>query len=453
MIPKKLFNQIEQNINTVIRKDSALGIELWNELLKIHPADLAFFFANIGKEDFKLIFVNLPERIKISVFEYLSDSLKSYCLSFLSDKERTVLLEKTPVETITDLFDYLSDEEIKDYFELLRKNDRERIISLMKFSPESVGGVMDPHVISLKESFTVEQSIQICQRIRPDRELHEEIYVTDKSNKLLGHIKLEDLVLKHPKSKLSSILRPNNLVAYVEEDKEEIARKMSHYNLTIAPVVNEGEYFLGVIPANILVDIIEEEASEDVYKISAMTPIKRPYFDISFFRLFYERSYILIILLLVESFSSTILKAYEYSIPDFHFLGLFLPMLVSAGGNTSSQTSAITIQGIASGEIHYSNVRRFFKREFLMAMALALILGLTSFARVYFTHGKLLHSFVISFSLSMIVLVSVTLGSMIPLLLKRLNIDPAFAAGPFLATLVDILGILIYCYIGKIILT
>jgi len=155
----------------------------------------------------------------------------------------------------------------------------------------------------------------------------------------------------------------------------------------------------------------------------------------------------------VESFSSTILKAFEASIIDFTFLGLFVPMLISTGGNTSSQTSALTIQGLASGEINYSNIRRFFKREFLMALMLAIILGLTSFARVYFTHGKIMHSFVVSFSLSMIVLLSVTLGSFIPLILKRFNFDPAFAAGPFLATLVDIFGVLIYCYISQLMLS
>lgn len=451
MIPRKFFNQIEQNIYSIINKDSALGIELWNELLKVHPADLAFFFANIDREHFKILFNALPDKLKTATFEYFSDSTKVLCLAFVNDNERILLLEKTPVEKITDLFDYLSDNEIKHYFELLRKHDRERVMALMKFSPESAGGIMDPYVVSLKENFTVEQSIHILQRIQPNREVHQQIYVTDNENKLVGHIMLEDLVLKNPKDKLSAILRENILVADVDEDQEEIAKKMLRYNLMMVPVVGDGDYFLGVIPSDTLVNIIEEEASEDVYKISAMTPIKRTYFETPFFRLCYERSYILMILLLVESFSSTIIKAYESTL-DFCFLGIFIPMLVSTGGNTSSQTSALTIQGLASGEINYSNVYKFFKREFLMAMILALILGITSFARVYFTHGKLLTSFIVSFSLSVIVLVSVTLGSFIPLLLQKLNIDPAFAAGPFLATLMDILGILIYCYICKLLL-
>lgn len=450
MISPKIFNQIENNIDTIVKKDSALGIDLWNELLKIHPADLATFFTNISKEDFKSLFNELPDKLKMGVFDYLSDSMKAFSLSFV--KEKGLLLESISIEELTDLFDYLSDDEFKDYFELLHKKDRENVLSLMKFSPESAGGIMDPYVVSLREYFTVEQSIHILQSVRPNKDLHQQIYVTDKENKLVGHIRLEDLVLKSPKTKLSTILRPNELVVPVDEDQEAIAKKMVHYSLMTVPVVGDNDVFLGVIPSVTLVEIIEQEATEDIYKISGMAPIKKSYFEIPFFKHYFDRGYILAILLLIESFSSTILKAYEDSLHELTFLSLFIPMLVSTGGNTSSQTSALAIQGLALGEINYSNIRRFFKRESLMALCLALSLGFIAFLRVYFTHGKILTSAVVAMSLSVIVLLSVVLGSCIPLLLKRLNIDPAFAAGPFLATIVDILGILIYCYISKLIL-
>lgn len=452
MIPKKIFDRIEQNISSIVKKDTALGIELYNELIKQHPADLALFFSNIAIEHFQLLFLTIPDKLKIEVFEHLSDTMKANCLSFLNDQERTLLLEKTPVEKITDLFDYISDEEIKHYFELMRKNDREQVLSLMKFGSESAGGIMDTSVVSLREEFTVEQSIQILQRLKPDREVHQQIYITDKHNQLVGHIMLEDLVLKDPKAHLSEIMRKNTLIADVNEDREEIAKKMIRYNLMFVPVVGKGEIFLGMIPSDTLVDIIEKEATEDVYKISALTPIKRSYLETPFFKLLYERSYILIILLLFESFTSIILKAYENTIFNFCFFSLYFTMLVSVGGNTSSQTSALTIQGLASGEINYSNIRKFFKREFFMSIMLALILGITSFARVFFSHGDFLNSFIISFTLFAIVLTSGILGGFIPFLLQKFKIDPAFAAGPFLATIMDILGILIFCFVSKLFL-
>lgn len=446
----KLFNDIVHNIQAVILRDTAFGQALWKELIALHPADIAQFFADIDREDLKELFLKLPHPLQFEVFHELSDTLKVYCLSFLEDQERIEVLRALFMDELSDLFDCLSDEELKKYLSLLHKEDREKVLSLLQFDPESAGGIMNTEVLTLMADSTVEKSIRLLQRLQPRQELHREIYVTDRTNTLVGHINLEDLVLKSPQAPISSILRKNELTVQANEDREEIAKKMVHYNLMTVPVVGEKDYFLGVIPSDTLVEVIEQEASEDVYRISAMAPIKRTYFETSFFRLMYQRSYILIALLLAESFSSTILKAYEVTLCGF--LIYFIPMLVSTGGNTSSQTSALVIQGLASGEIHESNMHKFLRREFLMAAVLACILGITSFGRVYYSTGKGAESFAISFSLALIVLVAVSLGSFIPLLLKRLNIDPAFSAGPFLATLMDILGILIFCYVTKLFL-
>jgi len=446
----KLFFDIIHNLDTVAKRDSELGRSLWNSLVALHPADIAQFFADIDREHLKQLFLQLPHAQRLEVFHELSDPLKVYCLSFLGDHERIEVLRALFMDELSDLFDCLSDEELKKYLSLLHKEDREKVLSLLQFAPESAGGIMDTEVLTLMVDSTVEKSIRLLQRLQPRQELHREIYVTDRSNHLVGHINLEDLVLKSPQAPISSFLRKNELVVQASEDREEIAKMMVHYSLMTVPVVGDKDYFLGVIPSDTLVEVIEQEASEDVYRISAMTPIKRTYFETSFFRLIYQRSYILIALLLAESFSSTILKAYEVSLCGF--LIYFIPMLVSTGGNTSSQTSALVIQGLASGEIHEANMHRFVRREFLMAVVLACILGVTAFGRVYYTTGKGFESFAVSISLALIVLVAVSLGSFIPLLLKRINIDPAFSAGPFLATLMDILGILIFCYVSKLIL-
>jgi magnesium transporter len=184
--------------------------------------------------------------------------------------------------------------------------------------------------------------------------------------------------------------------------------------------------------------------------MSALAPMKKTYFETSFFRLLYNRGYILVGLLIAESFSGTILRAYEDTL--YGVLLFFIPMLISTGGNTSSQTSAVVIQGMATGEIHSGTMSRFLRREFLTAGALALILGVAAFIRVYLMHQVLKESIAVSLSLAAIVMLAVTLGSCIPLVLRRFNIDPAFSAGPFLATLMDILGILIFCYISKLLL-
>lgn len=448
---KELLEQIEQAMPHVILQTTEEDRTLWNKFLDIHPADIAQFISDQDKESAKDLFLALPMRLKLSVFENFSNPMRVFSLSTLDDREKVIILNATPIDELTDLFDSLSNQELKEYLLFLNAHDRQKILSLLEFDPESAGGIMDTDVLTLRQDFTVEKSIHVLQRLKPRRELHQQIYVVDHENKLVGHIGLEDLVLKNPSTRLSSFLRKNELVAQVNEDQESITKKMIHYQLMTVPVVGDNDYFLGVIPSETLVAVIEQEASEDVYRISAMTPITKTYFETSFYRILYERSYILVILLLAQSLSTMIMDYYQATLAGFLFL--FSTMLTSTGGNSSSQTSALVIQGMASGEINESNIPRFLMRELKMAGMIALILGIFSFIRVYLMYGQLLGSFTVSLSLSIIVLVSVILGSCIPLGLKKLGIDPAFAAGPFLATIMDITGLLIYCYVGHFLLS
>jgi magnesium transporter len=377
--------------------------------------------------------------------------MKVHSLSFMNEAERVEALNILPVDQLTDLFDIFSDEELKIYLELLNKSAREKVVSLLKFDPKSAGGIMDTEVLVLMQDFTVEKSIQVLQRLQPNRDIHQQIYITDRDHHLVGYIQLEDLVLQNPKERIQSFMRESEVVAQAHEFREDIAQKMVHYSLMTVPVVDENNHFLGVIPSQTLIDVLVEQASEDVQKMSALAPMKYPYFETPFFRLLLERSYILIALLLAQSFSTTILKSFHATLTCGTLL-YFATMLISTGGNTSSQTSALVIQGLITGELHRSNIFRFLRRELLMAIILALILGAIAFIRALVSNASMIESFVISVSLGAIVMVSVLLGSIIPLLLKRMNIDPAFSAGPFLATLMDILGVLIYCYIAKLIL-
>ena len=333
---------------------------------------------------------------------------------------------------------------------LLTKSARAKVLSLMKFHPQSAGGIMDTEVLSLMQDFTVEKSINILRRLSPHQEIYRQIYVTDAHHRLVGHINLEDLVLQSPKNRIADFSRENELIIQVDEDQEAVARKMRHYNLMIVPVVSQENYFLGIIPSETLVDVLVEEASEDVQKMAALPSMKEAYLKTPFAKIFVERGAILVILLMAESISSSIFRHYEETLPGF--MVFFITMLLSAGGNTSHQTSALVIGGMSSGEIKPGNMMRFLKREFLMAIALSIALGFAAFGRAYYQTRLPLASLVVALTLASIVLVSVTLGSGMPLLLRRLNIDPAFSAGPFLATLMDIFGVLIYCYIIKLIL-
>jgi magnesium transporter len=448
---KNIMQEIQENFDAFIQQNSPLGQTLWHSFLEMHPADIADFVSDLDREQIHQIFEKMPRHIKLDTFRELSDKTKVFCLSFMNDHDRVDALNVLPVDELTDMFDLFSDEELKHYLNLLHKKSREQVLSLLKFDPESAGGIMDIDVITYLEDFTVEKGIQLLQRLQPKLEIHRQIYVVDQTHRLVGHVNLEDLLLKKPKDRIGNVMHENKLVVLADRDREAVAKDMIHYGMMTVPVTDQQNHLLGVISSDTLVDVLVEEASEDVQKMAALAPLKYPYFETSFFSLFFQRSYILMILLIIESFSSVILHIYQSSLTPF--LYALIPMLISVGGNTSSQTSAVVIQGMATGDINETNRNRFLRREFLMASMLSLVLGITGFIRVfYFTGSSVLEGVTVSISLSLLVLFSVMLGSFIPFILRRFNIDPAFSAGPFLATAMDILGVIIYCYVSRLLL-
>lgn len=450
MVPEKILREVKTHLKAVISRKSPIGESLWNEFLNLHPADIARFLSELSEEDFKDLFLVLPQELVCEVFSELSQSYQVVALSCLTNANRVDVLSCLTADEMTDIFENLSDNDLKKYLNLLHKRDRDKVLSLLKFDSDSAGGIMDTEVLALRDDFTVKKSIELIQRLEVRKELHRQIYIINDNKELVGHIMLEDLVLQRPEALIRSFMRKNELVAKADEDQETIVQKMVHYNLLTVPVVGKDNFFLGVIPSSTLIDVLEEEASEDVYRMSGMQPIKGTYFETPFWKLVHQRVYILIALLLAQSVSSIVIKHHESLLAGF--LIIFLSMLTSTGGNASSQTSAIIIQGMATGEIGKHNVRRFFKREMLLACVIALILGTTAFTRVYVTSGNLVGSMAVSVSLMSIVVIAIGIGSSIPVVLQRLHIDPAHSAGPVLATLIDILGVIIYCKVSSLFL-
>jgi magnesium transporter len=447
METEKILSQVAENLDEVIKQSSPLGVSLWQALAHIHPADIADFLEEIGRSQARQLFLTFHKQQQLTLFGHLSDPFKVYILPFLSDATKVEAFNTLPSDELTDLFDHVSDDELKTYLNLLHKKARDKILSLLQFDPESAGGVMTTDALTLMADFNVNKSISLLQRLSPSRDIHQQIYVVNRQNSLIGYINLEDLVLQKPHMLIGDFMRKNELVAHAKEDRERIAKRMVHYGVMTVPVVDDNNLFLGVIASDTLVDVLIEEASEDVQKMAALAPLKESYFETSFMRIVYERGSILIILLIAGSVSTFILETYDSYLRTLPFLFALVPMLTSTGGNTSNQTSAIVIQGIASGEIDFGNLLRFMRREFIMALVLGTLLSLAAFLRVYLTSFALAESLIASSTVGAIVVTSVVLGACIPIVLKRFNIDPAFSAGPFLATIMDVLGVLIYCLI------
>lgn len=449
MISTTILDNIATHIQEVVLYESARSKILIGQMNLAHYADIAQLMNSLESEYSVKLFLLLKPEMQISVFYELQTALMRTVLSELNSADKSNLLKNSHADQITDLFDLLSDEELATCLDILHKKDREQVLSLMQFAPDSAGGIMNVDVITLMQNFTVAKSVALLPMLRPRRDLHRNIYVTDEENRLVGLIKLEDLLLKSPETQLRSILRQVPFIAEVDQDQEEIANKMAHYRTVTAPVVNEHNFLLGVITGETLVDVLQREAQEDVHKMAG-SYVSQSYFETSSASIIFRRGILLVILLLVESLTSLILGSYEATLSAF--LVSFIAMLVSTAGNTSGQTSAIIIQGMSSGDINDSNINKILRREFFIGFALSILLAFVAFARVYAFHQFFWGSVVVSLSLGIIVFASVLFGSVLPVLLKRFNIDPAFSAGPFLATIMDILGIFIYCYIAYLIL-
>lgn len=447
MEPKhtSMTQDILKNIEEVITCSSEHGQELWQILLEMHPADIAQILEDTQDQYLTQLFLKLPEHKQIEVFEELPDYDKEKVLAVLDQTQKALILNEIPLDEFTDLCDHLSDKDFKKCLEVLHKKDRQKVLSVMKFPADSAGGIMTLEFFTLMENMSVAKAITLLQRVRPNVDLHRQIYVTNLENKLVGYIDLEDLVLKSPNTQLSSILKKVPYVAQPQEDQEKVALKMVHYGMLNVPVVNENMFLIGVIQEDDLIDIIQKEALEDVQRISA-APNTTSYFEKPLWLHLSQRGAILAALLIFESVTVLILHRYEAILTPF--LAMFFTMLVSTGGNTSSQTSAVAIQGMSSGDINQSNTLKFIAREFLIGLLLASALGSIAFLRAYTAHGNFNESFVVSIALGLIVLCSVLLGASLPVLLRRLGGDPAFSAGPVLATVMDILGLFIYCYLA-----
>src|SRR3990167_941819 len=300
MISAKILESIALHIQEVVLQESTRSKSLVEQLNLAHYADIAQLINSLHSDEHCVaLFLLLKPTLQVHVFYELQPSLMRTILSSLNTADKAHLLKNFHADEITDFFDLLSDEELATCLEILHKKDRQQVLSLMKFAPDTAGGIMNVDVITFIDHFTVAKSITLLQRLRPRRDLHRNIYVTDENNRLVGLIKLEDLVLKSPETRLSSILRQVPFVANVDQDQEEIANKMAHYRTVIAPVVNDQNFLLGVITGETLVDVLQREAQEDVHKMAG-SYLHESYFETSAYSIILRRGVLLAVLLLAE---------------------------------------------------------------------------------------------------------------------------------------------------------
>jgi magnesium transporter len=424
---------------------------------EIHPEDLADVVGELEPEEAAKLLERLPAEDAAPIFERLDETEQEELAEKMPPMSVARIASEMEPDDRADLFSALPEEVGEKLLETLEKVDPEAaqdVREIEKWPDTSAGHLMTTKYISVKPDIRVAEAIaQVRDFVKRDDAPIYNVYAMTDEEHLLGLASIRELIAAEPEQRLDDIMRVNVISVPPDLDQEEVARRMAKYDLNVMPVVDEKGLMLGVITIDDVIDVLTQEQTEDVQKIGAVEPLDVPYFQTRFTEFIRKRAVWLIVLFLEEFFTQTALRYYDPVFEAIKGASYYVPLLISTGGNSGSQSSTLIIRGIAIGEIKPKDWWRIAFRELGMGLVLGLILGTIGFARVLMYRDQHVDfAFTVGITLVGIVTTGCTVGSMLPLGLKRLGIDPATSSTPFIASLVDVLGIIIFVHVAKIVM-
>ena len=424
------------------------------DILSSWPApEIADLVLDIDKYNRVLLFRALPRDLATDVFTYMEHEQREVLLIELTDQEtrelladlnpddRTSLLEELPAKVTRSLLNLLSPEDLKEARELLG------------YPEESIGRLMTPDFVAVRPEWTIKDSLNQIRMFGKDSETVNRIYVTDRSGKLLDDILLRNIILANDKQTIADIADYNVVSLSAFDDQEEAVHTMEKYDISALPVVDSEGKLVGIVTFDDIMDISEEEATEDFQKISAINPVDQAYLNASSWRLWSKRFPWLLGLLLANFITAAVISVYSEIIEAVVALTFFIPMLIGTAGNTGTQSSTLIIRSLATNDIEINDWLKVFRKELFIGLLLGLALGCVTYFRGYF-EGKDSMNLAIVISSSMLILViwANLIGALLPMALEKLKLDPAVISSPFIATFIDVTGMIIYFNIAILIM-
>ena len=422
--------------------------------------EVADVIEDVELEDKAIVFRLLSRDLATAVFEYVDLETQEQLLRLLGQTEVADILNQMAPDDRTLLLEELPGPITKQLISLLTPSERKVAMELLGYPESSIGRLMTPDYIAVHEDWTVKQVLDFVRDNGKENENLTIVYVTDYRGRLIDDIKMSKFLVSPLEAKVEDLMDESLVSLSAMDDQEKAIAVFREYDRDALPVTNSEGHLLGVVTIDDVLDVVEEEATEDIQKIGGTEALEEPYMEIAMSRLIKKRAGWLVILFIGEMFTATAMGFFEKEISKAVVLSLFLPLIISSGGNTGSQASTLVIRAMALGEVTLKDWFRIMRRELIAGLFLGLILGSIGFLRIatwstfsnIYGEYWLMIAFTIFGALMGIVLWGTFIGSMLPLILRRLGFDPAASSAPFVATLVDVTGLIIYFSVASVIL-
>ena len=423
--------------------------ELKSKLTEMNSADISEILDELeDKESVIIVFRLLTKEKAGETFSHMESDIREKLINDLTDKELKNVLDELFMDDTVDLIEEMPSNVVPKILRAISKEDRKTVNELLKYPDDSAGSIMTTEFIDLKENMTVEEALKRIRKIGLDSETIYTCYVLNTERILKGIINIKEILLSKKETLISTLMETNIISVHTLEDQEDVAKKFDKYDYFALPVVDYENRLVGIITIDDAINVLQDEASEDFEKMAAITPNEDGYFQTSVFKHAKNRIVWLLVLMLSAAFTGTIIAEYEEAFAAVPLLVSFIPMIMGTGGNCGSQSSTLIIRGLATDEIKLKDIFRVLWKEIRVSIIVGIALSIVNGIRIIIQYQNMQFAIVLGLTLIVTVIVSKMLGCLLPLLAKRLKLDPAIMAAPLITTLVDVCSILVYFMIA-----
>lgn len=414
-------------------------------LLEENEVDIAEFLEELPQDKIVVVFRALPKEMAAEVFSNLEPDTQQVIIQSATDQEVSAIVEELYVDDAVDMLEELPANVVKRVLKAARPDTRKLINQFLNYPDNSVGSIMTAEFTDLKQSMTVAQAIAHIRRTGENSESVYTCYVTDAGRRLEGVLTIKELLLAQDEQLIADLMETDVITAETTEDQEEAVARMMKYDFISLPVVDKEGRLVGIVTVDDVMDVMEEEATEDFEKMAAMAPSEKPYLKTSVLSLAKHRILWLLVLMISGMITGGILGRYEAAFSVMPLLVTFIPMLTDTGGNAGSQSSTLVIRGMAVGEIQLKDFAKVFWKELRVSMLVGVVLSAVNFVRLIITYpGNQMVALTVALALFVTVLLAKTVGGVLPMVAKLCHADPAIMAAPLITTIVDAISLVVY---------